>query len=89
MRKLLIGCFTGAGLMFAAVGGSLADEKGADDLALEGISKLMEALEMFVDAIPQYSAPEMLENGDIIIRRKNKLEPDDEKDEPELEKTKT
>jgi hypothetical protein len=39
--------------------------------AVEGIGKLLEALQMFVKSVPQYSAPEVLPNGDIIIRRVN------------------
>jgi len=38
---------------------------------LEGATKMMlQALELMLNAIPQYEAPEVLENGDIIIRRK-------------------
>lgn len=37
--------------------------------AVEGLGKLLEALQMFVKSVPQYSAPEVLPNGDIIIRR--------------------
>jgi hypothetical protein len=39
--------------------------------AVEGIGKLLEALQMFVKSVPQYSAPEVLPNGDIILRRVN------------------
>ena len=37
--------------------------------AAEGIGKLLQALQMFVKSVPQFSAPEVLPNGDIIIRR--------------------
>src|SRR5262245_27201872 len=37
--------------------------------AVEGLGKLLDALQMFVKSVPQYSAPEVLPNGDIIIRR--------------------
>ena len=30
---------------------------------------VLQALELMVSAIPQYAPPEVLENGDIIIRR--------------------
>ncbi|GLQ05734.1 hypothetical protein [Sneathiella chinensis] len=68
-----------------------SEDKGADELAVEGLTKLMDALKLFVDAIPQYAAPEILENGDIIIRRKNKEmeEKEPESDKPDLEKTAT
>ncbi len=49
-----------------------AKEKTPEQLALEGINKVLEALNLFMDSIPQYEAPEVLKNGDIIIRRKHK-----------------
>ncbi|WP_395017409.1 hypothetical protein [Dongia sp.] len=52
----------------------------AQKQAVEGIGKLLEALQMFVKSVPQYSAPEVLPNGDIIIRRvPQKPEPAPEK----------
>lgn len=41
-----------------------------ESLAVEGLQRLMEAFSLFVDQIPQYEPPEILDNGDIIIRRK-------------------
>ena len=41
------------------------------DLLEEGTEKILRAFELFILAIPQYEAPEVLPNGDIIIRRKN------------------
>ena len=32
--------------------------------------------EMMMQAIPQYEMPEVLENGDIIIRRRNPEQPE-------------
>ncbi len=56
------------------------DERGrAEDLALEAIEQLMRALELMLDSIPLYELPEIMENGDIIIRRKHRAprpEPD-------------
>ena len=43
--------------------------EGAQQQAVEGIGKLLQALQMFVKSVPQCSAPEVLPNGDIIIRR--------------------
>ena len=59
-----------------------------ESLALQGITKLMDALGAFIASIPQYEAPVMNENGDIIIRRKH---PENEKQEqePKLEETAT
>ncbi|MCF8465914.1 MAG: hypothetical protein K9G33_00785 [Sneathiella sp.] len=72
--------------------GSLAqaqtDDSKPEDLAVEGIAKLMDALGAFIKSIPQYEAPTMNENGDIIIRRKHP-EKDDKKSAPKLEETST
>ena len=49
-----------------------AQESTLDDAqqeAVEGLSKLLQALGLFVKSVPQFSAPEVLPNGDIIIRR--------------------
>lgn len=44
---------------------------------LEGASRMMlQALELMIKAVPQYAAPVILPNGDILIRRKN-TEPDE------------
>ena len=45
-------------------------------LALDGIARMMEALEALVDSIPQYEMPEINEHGDIIIRRKRDADPE-------------
>jgi hypothetical protein len=46
----------------------------AQRLAIEGMSQILKALDLLIENIPQYAAPEVLENGDIIIRR---LHPED------------
>jgi hypothetical protein len=46
-------------------------EKTPDELAIEGIDRLMRALELLIQSIPQYDAPVINENGDIIIRRRH------------------
>ncbi len=57
-------------LMPLSAGPSLAQEdKTPETLALEGLDRMMRALELFVDTIPLYEPPEVLPNGDIIIRR--------------------
>lgn len=40
-----------------------------EDILVEGISKLMLGLEVLLRNIPQYAAPEITPEGDIIIRR--------------------
>lgn len=42
----------------------------AEKAIKEGVEKVMRALEMMFRSIPQYEAPEINKNGDIIIRRK-------------------
>ena len=39
-------------------------------LAREGLGKIVRALELLLQSIPQYEKPEINEHGDIIIRRK-------------------
>jgi len=91
MRHILLGTAFAVFLTASSVSAVSAEEKSADELAVEGLSRLMDALSLFVDAIPQYSAPEILENGDIIIRRKNRKngDVDDDEEKPEIEETTT
>jgi hypothetical protein len=65
-----------ATLVLALAGPALAQEAAPDTgdaqkLAVEGLSKLLDALDVFVKSVPQYAAPEVLPNGDIILRRLN------------------
>jgi hypothetical protein len=39
------------------------------------MSKMVRALELMIQSIPQYEKPEINENGDIIIRRKRSNDP--------------
>lgn len=43
---------------------------GPAETAREGIELLVKALEELIQTIPQYEAPVILDNGDILIRRK-------------------
>ncbi len=55
----------------------------------DGIKMIFNALELFIQKMPNYEKPEILENGDIIIRR---VKPDQSKpseDEKALDKTDT
>lgn len=58
----------------------------AQQLAVEGLSKLLDALNVFVKSVPQYAAPEVLPNGDIILRRLNPPAPE-KPSEPEADQT--
>jgi hypothetical protein len=61
-----------------------------EDLLEEGTKKILRAFELFILTIPQYEMPEVLPNGDIIIRRKNPPEKKDGDPSPESgDKTKT
>lgn len=57
-----------------------------EEMAREGLEQMMQALRLLVESIPQYEMPEILDNGDIIIRRKN---PKPESQEPEFDETAT
>jgi len=51
----------------------------AERLANEALTKMMRALELLISTVPRYAAPEILPNGDIIIRR---LDPHEDSEEP-------
>lgn len=40
-------------------------------VARDGIAKLLQALKLFVDNLPQYAAPKIDAQGNIVIRRLN------------------
>jgi hypothetical protein len=72
MTRLHLAAALALGLAGIGAHGAQAQDstlQGAQEEAIEGISKLMQALEMFVKSVPQFEAPEVLPNGDIIIRR--------------------
>ncbi len=46
----------------------------AEELLREATDKLLLALELMLQVIPQYEMPEITEDGDIIIRRKRPSE---------------
>ena len=52
-----------------------------EKLIEDGLKMIIEALQLFSEKIPNYKEPEILENGDIIIRRihKTKKSPKSEK----------
>jgi hypothetical protein len=70
-----------------AVAADEPPEETPEDLAREGMERLLKALELFIEMIPQYEMPEVTEEGDIIIRRKrDKGAPPPD---PEVEETET
>ena len=65
-----------------------SEREQAEEMAREAIQRMMRALELLIESIPQYEMPELTEDGDIIIRRKRQPAPG-KPDEPELDSTKT
>lgn len=63
------------------------DSGSPSELAREGLEQMMRALRLLVESIPQYELPEVLDNGDIIIRRKHG--DDAPAREPEIDETAT
>ncbi len=49
------------------------EARAAVESLLPMIETLMQRLPMLIDNLPQYELPEVMPNGDIIIRRKRKL----------------
>ena len=45
-------------------------EKAAPEKMIEdGVKMILSAIQLILKSIPEYKAPEVLDNGDIIIRR--------------------
>lgn len=57
-------------------------EERAERAFREGAEMILQALELLIGSIPQYEAPEVLENGDIIIRRKRRAPAPEKKKSP-------
>ena len=41
----------------------------AEQVLKEGVEKIMRGLDLLMQTVPQFAAPRVTENGDIIIRR--------------------
>ncbi len=54
----------------------------AEEAFRDGARIIMRALQLFLESVPQYEAPEVLDNGDIIIRRKQRNPRPEEKKPP-------
>ena len=72
MRKLAAAFALATWLTIPAAGAlaGTAEEEAkerAEALAREGIERIIQALDLLIDAIPQYEWPEVNEEGDIII----------------------
>jgi hypothetical protein len=72
MSRLHLAAALALGIAACGAAPALAQDstlEGAQQEAVEGIAKLLQALQLFVKSVPQFSAPEVLPNGDIILRR--------------------
>lgn len=61
----------------------------AEKMAKEAIERMLGALQMVIQSVPQYEAPEVLENGDIIIRRKHPEDGEVPKKDGDVDETRT
>ncbi|KLN59124.1 hypothetical protein WH96_19310 [Kiloniella spongiae] len=59
------------------------EEDNPGELARESLELMMKSLSLVIDSIPQYEMPVITENGDIIIRRKQKDDWEDLDETPE------
>jgi hypothetical protein len=67
-RSLL--CAVAISLCAASPALGVQQRDDPEALAREGLGKIVRALELMLQSIPQYETPEINEHGDIIIRRK-------------------
>ncbi len=61
------------------------EENDPGEMARESLELMMKSLGLVIDAIPQYEMPVINDNGDIIIRRKQKDDWEDQEETPEDE----
>ncbi|NQV22639.1 MAG: hypothetical protein HQ511_14595 [Rhodospirillales bacterium] len=70
LKAALIICFlTLVSLPSPAVAAEGGEHKDTEQLLESATRQILRALELMMAAIPQYEMPEVLDNGDIIIRR--------------------
>lgn len=82
MRPIFAAAVLAAALALAPpAAGQMEDDadESPSELTAEAVDRLLRALDLLMGSIPQYEAPYVNENGDIIIRRKH---PEHEKDLP-------
>jgi hypothetical protein len=79
LLPLLALCLLAAPLASVRADSLQDNTKEAERLANEALTKMMRALDLFITTVPRYAAPEVLPNGDIIIRR---LDPKEDSEEP-------
>ncbi len=74
LAVLLASALIGAAPAASSAASQTQEREQAEQMALEAMEQLMRALELFIQSIPQYEAPEITDDGDIIIRRKRRQE---------------
>lgn len=75
---LLIGLIAPAPAALAQTSNKPGDKPAQEsprEMLEDATRKALQAFELMLKAIPQYEAPEILDNGDIIIRRKQQPKP--------------
>lgn len=92
MRRKIMALTFAVLLPFGAVSGiaQAEDTQSPEAMVRDGLDKVMAAISLFVESIPMYEPPEVLPNGDIIIRRvhPDNGEPDNQR-EPGTDPTDT
>lgn len=79
MRMMGLAGLLAAGLVLPATPVFAQDSGQSPTEKLEeSVETFLSAIQLFLLAIPQYAAPEVLPNGDIIIRR---IQPGEEQDQ--------
>ncbi|MBT5414635.1 MAG: hypothetical protein HOK81_08555 [Rhodospirillaceae bacterium] len=69
MRKTILAA--AAALMLTTGPVLAAEQDDVERLAREGAEKFIEALETLIERLPRYDMPEVTDDGDIIIRRRD------------------
>lgn len=87
LAVLLASLLIGAAPAASSAASHATEREQAEQMALEAMQQLMRALELFIQSIPQYEAPEITDDGDIIIRRKRRQE-QKAPSQPDLDETK-
>jgi len=70
MRAIVAATLAAAWLAAVPMRATAGDFAEAERMAREAARQMLEALNAAIGAIPQYEVPRLLENGDIVIRRK-------------------
>jgi len=77
MHRMGLAGLLALGLTLAATP-VLAEEPSPAEKLEESVQTFLSAIKLFLLTIPQYAAPEVLPNGDIIIRR---IQPGEQQDQ--------